>query len=1009
MLPEAPKALRPPAVGIVRNPLLTLAESDLRIAPAGATVHELRPANVKGPLRCYLNGESLYPVTDRQFAYHARLLRAGRVDEARAYLRRAVKRELNWKRTTVRVGDTLVWHEVTQSRGLLQALIVVAAVVYGVYTGDWKTAFQAASWALLAVNVFLPPRVPTINSPDTGKDIFSINLAGNQARLDQPIWRNCGLTKITPPFAAIPYYEYIDEDGDNLDADQFLHVVYAVGVGKQDVLRVFVGKTPMDHLDVKIARYLPPGTQPGLVLCNVVTSIEVSGIELMKGIYTGGYVACRPDQRCAAFGVDFAAPQGLGTATGEPVTVAMRIEIREVDRFGRPTTVWRVVGTEVRSASTGTPQRWSFKYLVMTPARIEVRAVRTDTADSGSGTRSSIQWIGLRGYLDQAAPLNPNTGHYELMIRASDQLGQQAQTEISMIVQGYARTWNPSTGFFDDAATTEIYTATRNPAWWVADLWTDPIWGEGLPDERINLQGLYDFAQICDTRQDRFDFTFTSSMNAWDAAQLIARAGRARCFRRFGVNTLVRDQAVTLPTTAFTHRNTVPGTMTLTEKLPVRESADGYMIEYTSNVTWDTETIECPCPGYSVSDPSDPRYNPALPAMSAPVYLKLEGIKGATHAQREGLYEAAVLLWRNRMVSCKTEMQGVIPCYGDPVRWMPEIAGYGQTGDVTNWDADTLVMTLTEPADFSLGATYLSLIRDDGSITSPVLVTPGPEANQVRLPAAPDFTLMLHGAQRERPKFLLGTLADADELVKITAIADGGKSDAEDGQAGAQLFDISAVVDDPRVHTVDVHLLPGPGDNQDPIDTDPLPEGNLLLVHLEDHAGFVATGSLTNWLYNQPIGGVAGSLDARADYFLGSDGHGWARTFYAPYGDGNLGVFTSEWVYGSTIEPTTAALYEVRATYLATLPDIFLSQGVAIGPPNYGDPVDTWLNLGTTRVWGMRGAAWGLTDGDNVAAMLRFEIREVANPSVIQASSTVIIGTFPPFVPESGGGNPGTG
>jgi len=975
MLPEAPKALRPPAVGVARNPLLTLAEADMRIAPAGATVYELRPPNVKGPLRCYLNGESLFPVTDRQIAYHARLMRAGRHDEARAYLRRAAKRALNWKRTTVRVGDTLVWHEVTQGRTLLQALIVVAAIVYGVYTDDWAGAFKYASWALVAVNVFLPPAVPSIGAPDTGKDIFNVNLAGNQARLDQPIWRNCGLTKITPPFAAIPYYEYVDTDGDNLDNDQILHVVYAVGVGKQDILRMFIGRTPIEHYDdVTVRNYLPPGTQPTRVLCNVVTSTEVSGVELESGQYTGGYVACRPDQRCAQFGVDIAATQGLGTATGDAVTVAWRVEVREIDRFGRPTSVWRIVGTESRNASTNTPQRWSNKYPITTAARIEVRVVRTDLKDTSPGTRSALQWIGLRGYLDQPAPLNANTAHYELVIRASEQLSGQSQTDVSMIVQGYTRTWNPSTGWSATLGDYANYTATRNPAWWIAELWADPVWGEGLPDDRMDLQGLYDFAQICATRQDRFDFTFTTSMNAWDAAQLIARAGRARCFRRFGVNTLVRDQAVTLPITAFTHRNTVPGSMTLTEKLPVRESADGYVIEYTSNVTWDIDTIECPCPGYSVSDPADPRYNPALPAMSAPIYLKLEGIKGATHAQREGLYEAAVMLWRNRMVSCKTEMQGVIPCYGDPVRWMPEIAGYGQTGDVVGWDADALTMTLTEPADFSLGDTYLSLIRDDGSITTPVLVTPGPDEHQVRLPVEPDFALMLHGAQRERPKFLLGTLADADELVKVTAITDGGKGEAEDGQAGAQLFDIAAVVDDPRVHTVDVHLLPGPGDDQDPIgaygDEGGGP-GSLYLVNLNPH---------------DIISYNTGAYPTLATFRLVNNGIAQQDGIIA-----GIPNFPTEWMYYGAIETSIAALYEVRATFIGRTwigtPD---GDPTSIPIMSGGDALDTWLNLGTTREWSVSldPTAGTLVGVYGTTTQVRYEIRSIAD-GLVQGSATV--------------------
>ena len=531
-------------------------------------------------------------------------------------------------------------------------------------------------------------------------------------------------------------------------------------------------------------------------------------------------------------------------------------------------------------------------------------------------------------------------------MRASEQLSGASQRDFSLIVQAKVRTWQPGSPGWGPSI------ATRNPAWWLADLWTNPIWGEGLTDDRIDLQGLYDFALECDARQDRFDHTFTSAMTAWDAAQLIARAGRARCFRRFGINTLMRDKLLTLPVTAFTHRNTVPNSMVMSEKLPSRDFADGYVIEYTSNVTWDIVTIECPCPGYSVSDPADPRFNAALPPMARPIYMRLEGIKGAKQAEREGLYEAAVLLLRTRICKCKTEMQGVIPAYGDPVRWMPEIAGYGQSGDVVLWTLATLVMRLTEPADFSGGATYLKLIRDDGSLTVPVRVLPGPSEYDIVLPAAPDFALVLDDGTRERPKFLLGTLADADELVKVAAITDGGKSQAEDGMPGAQLYDIAAVVDDARVHSADALLLPGPGDIQDPVflpTGDGGGGGSILLVTLADH--YIQDGSNFG-------GGFAAGITLRNN-----------GTAFATVGAGSV-EFPSEWLL-VPCEVAGSATFEVYAS--------------AVGfEPAITGTLNTWLKLDVNRSWLNSGTG----PYDRLEVPLQLQIREVAT-QVVQATRTI--------------------
>ena len=983
---------RPPMMGVSNNPLLHLQHSDLRPVPAGVSIASLRP-ETKGKLRCYVNGVALYPITTRQWQHHVRLLGVGREDDARRYLARSMRRALNWQRTITRPGDVIAWHEVLEDKDTLRTVLLIAAVVVawwnpGNYGALLAFGIQAAS------AIFLPPTNPQQDAQAQGGSVYSTSLTGNQARLDQPIWRNCGLTKITPPLAGQMHYEYIDPDDDGLDADQYLRVPYAIGTGKNDVVRTFIGKTPIDHYqDIKLANYLPPGTQPTQVLCNVLTSTEVTGIELDSGRFAGGYVASQPDRTCASFGLDFAASQGLGTATGGEVTVSWRVEVREIDRFGRPISTWRIVASESRTAATNTPQRWSYKYPLITPARIEVRVARTDVKDTSPGTRSSLQWIGLRGYLEQPAPLNADTAHYELVIRASEQLGAQSQRDVSMLVQAYARTWHPDTGWSCALGDYDSYTATRNPAWYLGDLLADPVWGLGLPDERIDLQGLYDWAQTCDARQDRFDYTFDGSMNAWDAAQLIARAGRARVFRRFGVVTLARDELVTLPVTAFSPRNTVPDSMTSAEKLPTREVADGVIVEYTSNITWDIATIECPCPGFTVTDETDPRYNPALPKMTRPVFQRLEGIKGATHAEREGLYEAARMMLRTRSVNCTTEMEGVAVCFADPIRWQPEVGGFGQSGDVAFWNLATLTMGLTEPIDWAgSDTTYLTLMRDDGSLTTAVAVIPGPTPYDVVLPAAPDFELVLDDARRERPKFFIGHL---DQLVRVTSITDGGKTEAEEGQEGAQLYSIAGFVDDERVHQADVHLLPGPGDVQDPVDTSALPPDNMLLVHLTDHnaydPGAVALPPPA------PTGQILGhvGLDARAEYTLTNDGHGYARTMYAPFGAGTVTPFASEWVYGSTIDTTTAALYEVRATYKPGLPPdfAFISTGTVVdAPPNFGDPVDVWLSLDTTRTWGQH--------GEYIGCVLLIEIREVANPSVIQTYGTVVLANYDRTVPH---------
>jgi hypothetical protein len=963
-----------PVMGVSRNPLLTLDAADLQHVPVGTTVLSHRPPAC-GPLRCLLNGEPLYPVTRRQFAHHLRLKRAGRDEDARRYLARSMRRAKAWEDTILKPGDILTWHELPQDREETRTILgIVALAASVIYPGSYFA--YAALAANVAYNVFVPPKSPQQREQDQAGAVYSTSLGGNEAKLDQPIWRVCGLEKITPPFAAQPYVEYVDDDADGYDSDQIYSVVLAVGTGRNEIKGAFIGKTPVDHYqDILVRQYLPPGTAPTRALLNVVTSAEVTGLEMeSNGKYLGGYVACRPQQTCQYVGIDIAASQGLSGAL-----VSWRVEVRSIDDFGRPTAGWTVLASESLTRSTNTPQRWSYKYELSADIRPEIRVVRTDIKDTSPSTRSGLQWIGLRGYRREVPPLNAHTGHYEIVMRASEQLSAQSRSDFQLIVQGYARTWSAgSPGWSCALGDYDNYTATRNPAWYLADLWADPIWGEGLADDQINLQGIADWAATCDTRQDRFDFTFTQSTNAADAGQQIARAGRARWFERFGVRTVSRDELKTLPKTGFSPRNTAPDTMAVNESLPGREAADGVIVEYVSNVTWDILTIECPCPGFSVTDPANPLYNGALPIMSAPVFMRLDGIKGSKQAEREGRYEAAKMAYRTRTVTCKTEMQGVIVSFGDAIKWQPEVAGYGQSGDVAFWNPGTLVMGLTEKPDFSSGDLYLTLMRDDGSLTDAVLVSPGPTEWDVILPAAPDFTMVLDSGIRERPKFFLGGL---DNLAVVTSIADGGKSDAEDGEDGAQMYDIAGFVDDERVHTADIALLPGPGEIQDPVS---FPDGDndsgstIYIVRVLDRTvEAIAIAGV----------GAPSSTDMVATFtLLGTGAASYANSSGSSSAGGSL---ANEWMQYGVVEPAIAALYEVRATIVSSS-----SSGAFAGTDVFTGTVGSWLSLSTTRTWMLTTPAPGAV-GEYVATHTLFiEIREVSTGLVQDSASITLRNEF---------------
>lgn len=911
-----------PVSGFAPVPLQQLKPTDMAPVPVGVPIASLAPKNA-GILVCRVNGEWLL-------------------------------RE-SWESLT-QPGDVIEWHDVPQDRDTLRGVLTIAALfIPQLFALQGFAAFAAVAATQLAINLLLPPVGPAgVARPEATGDAFSTSVAGNEARLDQPIWKICGQREITPPYAAQPYFEYRPRAGDSdadpdLDNDQYFLALFAVGIGNHDVVAK-IGNTPITRFaDVVRATYLPPGAQPAEVLANVTTAVEVSSATLESGRFVGGYAACSARRTCSAIGVDVSAVRGLGK-TG-PLTVTWRVEYREINDFGQVLGPWTTLANETRTAFTATPQRWSEKYALPSAARVEVRLVRTDVQDTDPAALHEIAWIGLRAYLAEPAGLNPDTAHFEVVMRASSQLSQSASRDLRLICQAYCRTlaadltWNA-----------EVH--TRNWVWWVLDLITSSVWGMSKPDSRIDLQSFYDLAVQADARQDRFDYVFDSTLNGWDAAQLIARAGRSRIFRRNGLISIARDEFVDAPVTAFTPRNCQPG-ITISERLRSRNAPDGIIVEYQDHRTNEWTEIPCPMPGVELSD------------MSNPVHKRLEGIVGAKHAEREGLYEAADLAYRPRVASWTTEMQGMLPAYMSPVAVVPDQVGYAQSGDVVEYDSPTLVMGLSEVPDWDAGDLYITFIKDDGLLTDPQRVTPGPTEYDVTLSTAPGFTLVLDDGTRERPKFLLGPLLGSRELVKVQSITDGGDAD------GAQLYALTGVIDDERVHTADNALLPGPGEIQDP-------------VGLPDDSGGIDTGGGTLVVPRILDASVYDVTDSTVGPATLQCSVTFGATGLLTYDTLNSAVFlpatpVGEWNLYGEIEPTLAALYEVRATVLTEVD--------GDSPVTFTGTIGSWETLGTVRTWELSTDYVSPSSSRTAIRIIYFEIRETAT-GLVQDTATIDLRTF---------------
>lgn len=877
----------------------------------------------------------------------------------------------------VQSGDVVEFHELVEGRNalrtILQIVVVAASIWFATPISAGGLGFGAAAGAAISIggslliNALLPIELPSTPQQQSPGSVYNVAVSGNQARVDQAIPAIYGRHLVKPDFAGEPYFVY-DDDG-----DQIGYFVYCIGHGHFEIEQELIGRTLLAGFqDVDVAKLLEPGERPTVALATVVTSREVIAMDLPAGRRVGGFAACAPTKKVRALGVDFVCPRGQG------IDITVQVTVREVDDSGNGLTPWTVLANETISGSTAKPTRVSKFYELATPYRAEVRVARTSAFNDDPGTPNEIQWAALRGHLDADAQLCPTASHYELVIRASEQLSSASSNQFGLVVGRKLQVAVEGEGglYIGGPLVT-----TRNPFYALYDAWTNPAYvSHPLPENRVDVATLIALAIQADERQDRCDVVFDSFVPGWEAASIIARTGRATPFRRNGVHTVARDELQDLTVTAFDSRSILPGSFTASYALPSEETPDGIIAEYFDYRSWDWVEIECPAPGYTVTDPDDPRYDPGLPAMSKPERKRYKGITGPKHAEREGLFDAAWPKYRRKSCSWSTELQGMLPAFGCEVLVAPAMARYAQSGDVAFWDADTRVMGLTEPVRFSPGESHvITLTRDDGSLTPPIAVEPGGTAYDVVLATVPDFPLVLDDGTRERPRYQFGSATGYQQRVRITDISHQGI-----GEDGAQTFSLSAIADDERVHQADNHLLPGPGEEQD-LPVPGVPGGGdggggggdvVLIVDMRTTysvEGLIASGDshevTLGFRFNPD-----GSLSARfEDPFTDT---GWVGDLFGVNPMRN-------WQRFAPIEDTDAALFEVRATY----------QGSQIFDPadsTLTGTIGSWQGLGVTRAWELawdRGSApTDLINGR--VTRLRLEVREAAT-GVVQDTATL--------------------
>lgn len=684
-----------------------------------------------------------------------------------------------WNSLKIRSNDHIAFIHLLQGGGGggsnplrvvgMVALVVATVASYGAASAAWGTVWGATVAAGvfigggMLINALVPPPKPTLNGTSytvsSQSPTYSLQAQGNQARLGNPIPVIYGRHLVYPDFASQPYYEYIDNE-------QYVYQLHCIGQGEYDIEKIMIEDTPISSFKEITYEILPPNTKNTMFAEDVVTSTEISGQELLKDEIIGPFILNPSETTVSKIGIDVAFQRGLYYANDNgsmsDKSVNWKVEARKIDDEDNALGEWFVLGQETFSSNSHNAIYKTYNYDVEN-ARYEVRATRLDEKDTSSRAGHEIRWTSAKGFINAEHEYG-NVTMIALKMQATNNLSQRSSRLLNCVVTRKLPQWTPEKGWSEPVPTNSI-------AWALADV-LKAEYGAKLDDSRIDLDTLLYLDGIWQSRGDTFNAVFDSKLTVFEALSRIAKCGRAVAFLQGGIVRFVRDEPKTIPVALFSPRNIIKNSLSIQYIMPSEDTADSVTVEYFSDKTWKTTEITGVLPE-STSE------NTAT--------VELFGCTNKEQALREALYMAAANRYRRRIVSFMTELDGLIPTYGDLVAITHDMPSWGQGGEVIQKDGNKL--TLSEPVTFSDNSVhYIALRKANGQLSGPYIVTSGNLENEVVLEETPDFEIYT-GTSRERTHFAFGPADKWATMARIIGI-----------KPRTNTVEITAVIEDERVH-----------------------------------------------------------------------------------------------------------------------------------------------------------------------------------------------------------------
>jgi hypothetical protein len=336
---------------------------------------------------------------------------------------------------------------------------------------------------------------------------------------------------------------------------------------------------------------------------------------------------------------------------------------------------------------------------------VRVMKVTPDISDSRESNETAVSQI--LAFQTDAADYSGQC-RAALRIKATGQLNGVVD-EFSAIASAWCSVWTGSAWDF---------LPTSNPAWWFLyfarggfNSAGNRIFGGGLGDSQIDIEGIKAWAAWCDQKQLTFDYVLDRKMSAAAVLQIIARAGRATMSYQTGKLGVVWD-AEALPITAMFG--------------PFNIKAGSFKVAYLNEGTVDEVVVNFidKDAGWTMGEVRVKV--PGATTTNNPLQLDLDGCTNSNMAGREANLIAASQVFRRRKITWETDVEGLVCTRGDVVNFSHDLTVWGYSGRLAPGSHGGATPTLVLTQAVATDGDGIILLRDPngnmwaGNVTSAV-------------------------------------------------------------------------------------------------------------------------------------------------------------------------------------------------------------------------------------------------------------------------------------------------